>query len=382
MNKLILDRINFKLPESSQRKQTPEGYLVTAGKVARIGIQDYLGYEIGIEGADQSSVIKVLRSEKEVFNKESLKSFKDKDVTLEHPFDLVDSSNYKLNSVGHVTSAGRRDGDYIVIDMVIKDADAIAAIEDGKVQLSAGYSANFKPKEGVFDGQEYSFEQTDIYINHVALVDSARAGSEAKIFDSNKKEFVMFKINFNDKSVSVEDENVATLIQSSVDSLSEELKMSKASLTDSMAKMSSMEGERDSAQAELKALKDSASDESLSARIASIMQTKETALKLIGDKFTCDSLNEMDMIRHTLSVSHPKTNFSGKPDAYLQAYFDADAEKKAEDEDEEEDDEKKAKDSMSNLSSDMSKDSKVTDLRAQKDEAMRSAWKKTIGLGE
>ncbi len=92
-----------------------------------------------------------------------------------------------------------------------------------------------------------------------------------------------------------------------------------------------------------------------------------------------DSLNEMDIVRHTLSVSHPKTDFTGKADAYLQAYFDADAEKK-EDEDEDEDEkEMKAKDSLNNFHHDMKGQSKVSDLRAKRSEEMGQAWRKTIG---
>tara|TARA_B100000519_G_scaffold203377_2_gene226053 strand:+ start:1803 stop:2948 length:1146 start_codon:yes stop_codon:yes gene_type:complete len=379
MSRLIFDKINFALDEQSQRKTTAEGYLLTAGRVARTGIQEYMAYEIGLKDSNPNSIVNVYRSPAQVFSKDSLASYKDKDVTLEHPTELVDSRNYKMNTVGHVASVGRQVGDYIEIDMVIKDAGAIEAIESGKVQLSAGYSANFKEREGVHDGVAYTFEQTDIYINHVALVDKARAGNEAKLFDAHKKGIVMYKINFADKSVSIEDENVATIVQSTFDSLNKELDATNKMLDSANAATCKMEAERDSALSELSSLKSQMTDEAMNSRIKSIMHTKETAIKLIGDKFACDSLNEMDIIRHTLYISHPKTDFTGKPDAYLQAYFDADAEKKeAEDEDEEEE-KNKAKDSLNNFHQDMKGQSKVSDLRAKRSEEMGQAWRKTIG---
>ncbi len=400
MSRLIFDRFNFALDEQSQRKQTSEGYMITAGRVARTGIQDYMASEIGVTDTDPSSVVKVIRSPEQVFSKASLDSYKDKDLTLEHPNELVDSRNYKMNAVGHVSSVGRRVGDYIEIDMVVKDANAIEAIEQGKVQLSAGYSANFKPSEGVHDGAPYTYEQTDININHVALVDKARAGSQARLFDALKKGIVMHKINFADKSVSVEDEKAATLIQSSVDSLSQELKAAQRS-------NAKLEAERDSALSELTKVRDTASKHALNERISSILKTKESAIRLIGDKFTCDSVDEMEIIRHTLSVSHPKTNFAGKPDAYLQAYFDADLEKKEDDEEkadkkakdmEEEgeeklrdEDEKKAKedsykkkadDSLANFNRDMANTTTDSgDLRKKHEQNLSQAWRKTIGQG-
>jgi hypothetical protein len=423
MNRLIFDKFNFALDKKSQRKQTSEGYMITAGRVARTGIQDYMAGEIGITDEDPSCIIKVFRSPEQVFSKKSLDSYKDKDLTLEHPSELVDSRNYKMNAVGHVSSVGRRVGDYIEIDMVVKDSNAIEAIEQGKVQLSAGYSANFKESEGVHDGVPYTYEQTDININHVALVDNARAGSEARLFDASKKGIVMYKINFADKSVSVADKEAATLIQASVDTLTNELQAQRLN-------SSRLEAERDSALSELTKVKDTASKNALNERISSILKTKESAIRLIGDKFMCDSVDEMEIIRHTLSISHPRTNFSGKPDAYLQAYFDADLEKKeedeekadkkakdkdkkAKDEDEEMEDmkkydgrkmhsedkeeegeehlrdmdeeekkaKKKADDSLANFNRDMSRVSDSTDLRQKYEYDISQAWKKTIGQG-
>src|SRR5690625_7758468 len=65
-----------------------------------------------------------------------------------------------------------------------KDSSAVSAIQGGKVELSSGYYADYVPEAGVTDaGENYEFVQRNIVINHVALVDKARAGHGARIFD-------------------------------------------------------------------------------------------------------------------------------------------------------------------------------------------------------
>lgn len=202
----------------SQREYTPEGYMRVGGRASRVGLQTYRAGELeGMDNYDEDELLSVMRTPEEVFSKESLASFKDKDITLEHPKDLIDCKTYKDCSVGHCCSEGRRDGDYVVVDLLIKDKEAIKAIEDGKVNLSAGYTADFEEKQGTYKGEPFSHLQKDIYINHVAVVDNPRAGDKAKIFDS-KGMPMFFK-----KKVSVLDEESATKIQDAFEEMSKKV---------------------------------------------------------------------------------------------------------------------------------------------------------------
>src|SRR5690606_18961730 len=100
--------------------------------------------ELGLDG-DPNAVVTVYRPPEEVFAADSLASFDGADVTVMHPGELVNAKNYRKTSVGVIRGPGRQDGDFVTADLVVKDADAIKAIEEqGFVELSAGYTAEYE----------------------------------------------------------------------------------------------------------------------------------------------------------------------------------------------------------------------------------------------
>jgi hypothetical protein len=64
---------------------------------------------------------------------------------------------------------------------MVKDALAIKAVEEGKVELSCGYSADYETLEPGHGRQH------NIIINHVALVDSGRCGPRCSIGDHDMR---------------------------------------------------------------------------------------------------------------------------------------------------------------------------------------------------
>ena len=104
-------------------------------------------------------------------------SFEGKPVTDTHPSVLVDSGNYAKLQKGHVQNV-RREGDYIVADLYVNDADLIEQIQSGKQrEVSCGYMCVYEPDD---DG----YKQTKIRGNHVAVVQMGRAGHEVAINDT------------------------------------------------------------------------------------------------------------------------------------------------------------------------------------------------------
>jgi hypothetical protein len=177
---LFADKLSFDHP-----RKTADGYLVVRARAARAGIYDYLGKEIDPEGqtfaADQ--VVKVYRSEAEVFAQDSVASFLMKPVTNDHPSQPVTADNWRDHAKGVVGKA-LRDGDFLAFDIVLMDKAAILAVESGKRELSNGYASliDFTPGETA-DGQQYDAVQKQIRGNHVAVVDKGRAGPLCRIGD-------------------------------------------------------------------------------------------------------------------------------------------------------------------------------------------------------
>lgn len=173
----IFDRITL----DGTRRRTADGYLVAQAKAARSGVQIYAGREVGKPDVES---VRVYRPAEEVFAEASLASYPHKPLTNDHPAEPVTSANYRDLAIGHIGEAVTRDGDYVRLELMITDAAAIAAIEEGKRELSAGYEATLDFTAGETpDGEAYDARQSAIRINHVAIVEIGRAGPEARIAD-------------------------------------------------------------------------------------------------------------------------------------------------------------------------------------------------------
>lgn len=168
----------------SGTRLTNDGYLVAEAKAVRTGIQFYRGSEVGKADMD---VVRVWRPEEEVFSADSLQSFSHAPMTLDHPAEPVTAENWRRLSVGEVSTAAKRDGDWVMLPLILKDAAAIKAVDGGKCELSAGYSCTLDWTPGTTpEGEAFDAVQRNIRINHLAVVDRARAGSQARIGDDAK----------------------------------------------------------------------------------------------------------------------------------------------------------------------------------------------------
>lgn len=328
----VFDRSGYRI---TQREYTDEGFLKVPGRVARTGIQEYLARELGLDG-DPNRIVRVYRPPEEVFNDTSLGTYDGATVTNDHPKELVTSKNYKSVSVGEVRGAGRRDGDFVVCDLIIKDQKTIDDINAGKCELSAGYTAEYVHGPGTTaDGQDYEYTQRNIIINHQAVVSKARAGGIARVFDHTPGGNTMpvFITTDSGRSVDVADPANAQVVADSFDRL-----LKRA--TDAEAKAGQAQEAADKAQAAAdKAIEDLAEarkasgDEAIAARVKAISATQELARKVAGDGFTCDSMDLTEIKRAALAVARPKVAWGDKSAAYIEASFDAESEKGEEEED-------------------------------------------------
>ena len=74
---------------------------------------------------------------------------------------------------------------YLIADMCVWDAEAIAGIETETIEeLSSSYRYRADMTPGMYEGQRYDGIMRDIQGNHVALVKAGRAGSDVRAADS------------------------------------------------------------------------------------------------------------------------------------------------------------------------------------------------------
>ena len=150
---------------------TREGYLKDEPIVTSVGIFEYLN--------DDGSKRRELRLPENVFDPASLASYEGKPVIITHDAGEVDKNNVQREIIGTILSPGIRDGDDVRAKIVIHNTDAMK--RSGLKELSLGYSLDLDETPGVWNGQPYDAIQKNIRINHLALVQSARAGEQARL---------------------------------------------------------------------------------------------------------------------------------------------------------------------------------------------------------
>jgi hypothetical protein len=315
-------------------RRTADGYLVAEARAVRTGIQTYLGSEVG---RPEMATVKVYRAPDQVFAADSLQSFSHAPITLDHPAVAVTAENWKDLSVGEVSTAAKQDGQWVHLPLILKDAKAIQSVEGGKRELSAGYDCELDWTPGTTaDGESYDAQQRSIKINHLALVDRARAGSQARIGDgagnwgiapindaTPEKETPMtlktvtvdgIPIEVTDQGATV----IATLQQRLADAAAKTTEATAAHVTAIAAK----DAEIATKDAEIDGLKakvlDAASLDKLVAARAELIN----AARVIAKDVKTDGLSDADIRKAVVTAKLGDAAVKDKAAAYIDARFD------------------------------------------------------------
>lgn len=347
-------------------ERTNEGFLKGRAIVTSIGVFTY-------KRAD-GTIQRELRLPEEVFSPSTLNSMKLKPVTLNHPTELVTSDNadkLQVGSLGDNPSWTKEwhdrnweevtDGINCAIDMIVTKKDAIDAILNGKQALSMGYTCDLEMAEpgSTWCGVEYDFIQRNIRYNHCAIVDSARAGDNAKIElradseDAVLEDIMVTKIDGGTK-MSLKKIKLDGIEYEAEESVIKALNAEKAradaaendacetkktmdkkvadmekKVTEFEKRISELEAERDSAkekkdaaEAELEKVKADAADPThLDAAVKAKIELLHNAEKAKVE--VKEDMSDMDIKKAIITSQFPKANFDGKDDVYIQARYDS-----------------------------------------------------------
>jgi len=345
-------------------ERTNEGFLKGRAIVTSIGVFTY-------KRAD-GTIQRELRLPEEVFAEGTLNSMKLKPVTLNHPTELVTSDNadkLQVGSLGDNPSWTKEwhdrnwtdvtDGINCAIDMIVTKKDAIDAILNGKQALSMGYTCDLDMAEpgATWCGIEYDFIQRNIRYNHCAIVDSARAGDNAKIelrqdsedavledivTKTDGGETMLKKINLDGIEYEAEESVIKALnaerarADKAEKDVCEEKKTMDKKVSDLEDKnkelekrISALEAEKDTAkekadnaEKELEALKKTSMDskkidEMVNAKIDLIHNAEKAGVEVKAD------MADADIKKAVINKVFPNAKFDGKDDVYIQARYDA-----------------------------------------------------------
>jgi len=310
-------------------RRTRDGYLTATAKVARTGIQIYRGSEVdptNAQGLRDRATVRVYRPETEVFQDDAIKSYAHRPITLDHPTEGVDASNWKRLAVGQTGEGVLRDGEFVTVPLVLMDAAAIAAVESGKRELSMGYTTDIVIKDGVTpDGQQYDAIQTQMRMNHLAIVSQARGGNELKIGDKGSGSMTTRTVMVDGLPVDLTDKDAAIVSRALADANKKASDAAKA-LADAMetnaktiAAKDAELAKRDAEIADLKSkvLDAAALDKRVADRSALVSRAKALAPSV-----TVDGIADAEIKKAVVLAVSGKDAVEGKSAAYIDARFD------------------------------------------------------------
>jgi hypothetical protein len=305
-NIALADRIEV----PSERTLTDAGQMHVPCKFARTGSQLYTAKQLGLADRDENEVITVWREGADVFDGESMDSFRSAPVTIGHPKDeagspiSVTAVNAKDLQVGMLEGMPVQDEDTLGGVLVLTSQEAIDALEDGTQELSAGYVCDIEDVDG-------KFFQRNIRANHIAIVAKGRAGSSCRI---------------SDEALEVQDEIDKLVAAKLVADEAAELAAKELAIVDETAKLTDelatqvklvdeLLVELESVKAELVDTK-LAAEQSVTDRCAAIENAR-----LISDFRDLGNKTIEQIERMVVEDQMPEKDLSGKSDVFISAMF-------------------------------------------------------------
>ena len=270
-----------------------DGSLVAEVFAARTGLQDYAGREVDPDnshGLRDRAIVKVYRPESEVFKADSLATFAAAPVTVDHPSTPVTADNWRALGVGEINGDVVRDGQRVRVPIIVRDAAAVKAATTTHKQLSMGYATELVfPTDGKHpDGTLCDAYQTNLKINHIALVRAARGGPELRVVDERapetKEPTFMSTITIDGLPVNLGDEAAVRAVIAKKDAA---IAAAETALADAKTALTTEQGKTAALESQLADAKDAATpaalDKLVADRAALIGKVKAVAPNITTD---------------------------------------------------------------------------------------------------
>lgn len=317
-----MEQLRFDRNPLPKVSKTKEGYIKGMAIVTRTGIFKYVD--------SQGNIRLELRHPDQILEAESLESLKQIPITVEHPTVLVDSTNAKNLSVGLTGETVKVDGENIKTTVTITAIDGINAVDNGKEELSLGYTLDLEEEEGIYNGQPYTHRQKNIRYNHLAIVERGRAGANARLnFDSFEYAMIvdenitheerenMVKINIDNVDVEVDE-----AVKKAYDILNARLDAETKAKSDIQKEIDSLKAKLDEKEEELKSAKEMNSDSAISEKAKARVELIAKASKVVNIDGLYD-LSDRDIKLSVIKSRYDSLDLTDKSDDYVSARFDA-----------------------------------------------------------
>lgn len=303
-------------------KRLPDGRVLVEARIARTGMYQYAGHEMG--RADKA-MLNIYRPEETVFSDASMATWAYKPITLDHPASDVTPDNYRDLARGMSGGEIKRDGEFVVVPLMLTDRDAINAVDAGKRGLSAGYAVEVDMTAGVTDsGEAYDGVMVGaIQGNHIAIVGNPRAGTFiGDSFPPTEKEAPVVStktITFDGLPLLVTD-----AAEAAIGKLQTAIGDRDATITALTADVAARDADLAAKDTEIDTLKASAPDQAAIDKLADEKaEVVSRARAIVGDKLgDTAGKSAADIRRAAVVAKLGDAVAAGKSDDYIAARFD------------------------------------------------------------
>ena len=150
----------------------PNGAYRTAVRLAKAGPLVYSSRELDIEGPDRP--VTVHRTLDSLSHPDTMDTVRGTTVVTGHPDRFVNPENFKSHVVGNLIGEPWVDGDSLYSEIEVSDKEAIDRVRNAR-EVSIGYDGQIDTRTMQTEGP--------LIVNHLALVDRARGGSDVRLLD-------------------------------------------------------------------------------------------------------------------------------------------------------------------------------------------------------
>jgi len=194
----------------SKQKKDDNGFItIKDNPISKEGVFDYSGRQIGAD--DKNKIFKVYRPAEEL--EKAVNSFKLVPFVDDHA--MLGDKGIPAENKGVQGTTGEdvyfKDG-ILYANLKIFSEAVKNLIENGKKELSCGYTCKYEFKSGTFKGQPYEVIQRDIKGNHVALVEAGRMGKQVAVLDRAALDEILKKED-NNMTIKELDEKIKKLVE-------------------------------------------------------------------------------------------------------------------------------------------------------------------------
>lgn len=295
------------------RTELGDGSVRFTARLTRTGVFDYGDH-------------KELRVPEEVFDASAVDSFRGIALTEGHKA-WVTPDNWRQVADGHVGDDVRRDGDFLVASVVVKNRAMLSKIDSGEfAELSMGYSVDLDRTPGKTDsGEEYHAIQRNIRGNHAALGprDWGRAGPDVRLLDGTYALGMSTEKRIDAPASDDQLKSDLDAARAENDALRKERDKARKDADDQRSRGDKLEAERDDLKTKLDAARTDADPKKIDERVNARIALCTSARKVLGEGFVFDGKSDREVRCAVVAKLDPAAKLDGKSDDYVIARFDA-----------------------------------------------------------